>query len=113
MEDWIANLLKGAERHGSPKVDVLPDDVRKEFEGKKTRIVERKAWHGDYFIQEIFYKRRWRWVCHTSLFDDVGTGSCARKPEEAMTLESLLSGNFFGARIQDESISIITHMTDG
>jgi hypothetical protein len=106
-------VLTRAIDSGCQRVDLFPEDLRSEFGDCETRITLVKSWVGKYYIQEIFYKGCWRKVGHTSLYDDVATGFCAPNIESTMTMASLLSGMVYGARVHDDYVSIITHMTDG
>ena len=107
-------LIYRALNEGAPKVDLFPEDLQRELGSCETRIsIPTGGWADNYFNQELFYKGKWRRLGHTSLFDDVATGFCAQTEEDTVTLSELLAHANYGARIHDDYISIITHMTDG
>lgn len=94
-------------------------DMFRSCDRKTVRV--RAAW-GIYWRQHLLWRGEWWCVGQTDLCDDVATGLCAETPEQAMTLEKLLSGRQYGVRFHrwhqpdDEvvgALSVITHMTDG
>lgn len=99
---------------GAPAIDLMPEDMLRELGGCQTRFIEEDGgWVGKYWNQEVFYRGSWRKVGHTSLYDDVATGLCARTiAEQTLTIARLLPMSF-GVRLHDGCVSFITHMTDG
>ena len=125
----VRQLAQKAIESGSVAIDIEASIIQDELKGCDTEFVLFKSngWIGDYWVQLCKYKDQWWAVGHTSLFDDVATGLCARSPEEqTLTVENMLSKILYGVRFHrwkqvekygDKDVSggmsFITHMSDG
>lgn len=98
-------------------VDIGWRDLENEFvqcETKVERIEGQGVWAGfSYWRQLVLYRGRWRYVGQTDLYDNVGTGWCDPDAETAGARLQQMILFAWGARVSDEHVSFITHLSDG
>jgi len=97
-------------------VDLMPEDLPALL-SCETRMVQNPAepgWLSAWWEQQVFYSGKWLKVGVTDLFDDVRTVRCScGAPENQTQTVANLVPIAYGARLGAETISFITHMTDG